>query len=273
VYDYLGILLDALSERGLEYEVAAEIQESDVEMPMLVGVDNQGSPLFDNARLTDRDVILKRKGVATSNVFTYNYHNDITYQVGPVAVEFLRGFAALDARIKGTTYRFVDTHLEVQGADISPEVPYVQALQAHELIEALKYETLPVILVGDLNSSPKDTSLLPIPEPPYFLLPPYMQISLSGYADSWLRRLNRRDGPGYTCCQDADLLNEESNLTERIDHVFVRNNFGFLPFSVVGPVFSHVVGNRAGDKTTPSGMWPSDHAGVVTRLNIPRYNP
>jgi len=271
VYDYLDILLNALSKRGLHYEVAAVIQEADVELPMLVGFDGE-NPILDDARLTDRDVILRRADVLTSNTFTYNYQNDITYEVGGTAVEFKRGFAAVDATVRGTTYRFVNTHLEVQGADISPEVPYVQALQTHELIEALKYETLPVILVGDLNSSPKDTTLLPIPEPPYFLLPPYMQISLSGYADTWLRRLNNRNNPGYTCCQDPDLLNEESHLSERIDHVFVRNNFGFLPFSIVGPVFSHVIGNKPRNKTV-SGMWPSDHAGVVTRLNIPIYNP
>ena len=271
VSDYLQILLNALSERGLHYEVATVIQESDVELPMLVGFDGQ-NPILDDARLTDRDVILKRADVLTSNAFTYNYQNDITYEVGGTPVEFKRGFEAVDATVNGTTYRFVNTHLEVQGADISPEVPYVQALQAHELIESLKYETLPVILVGDFNSSPEDTTLLPIPEPPYFILPPYMQISLSGYADTWLRRLNNRDDPGYTCCQDPDLLNEESHLSERIDHVFVRNNFGFLPFSVVGPVFSYVIGNKPSNKTV-SGMWPSDHAGVVTRLNIPIYNP
>lgn len=267
VYDYLEILLNALSERGLEYEVAAVIQEADVELPMLVGF-NGSIPLLDDARLTVRDVILNRSDVTTSNVFTYNYENIMTYEVGGMEVEFVRGFAAVDAEVNGASYRFVNTHLEVQGADISPEVPYVQALQALELTEVLKDETLPIILVGDFNSDPKDTTLLPIPEPPYFLLPPYWQISLSGYADTWLRRINNRCDPGYTAGQDADLLNEESNLSHRIDLVFARNKLGSSPISIVGPVLSYVVGDEPGDKT-PSGLWPSDHAGVVTRLNIP----
>jgi endonuclease/exonuclease/phosphatase family metal-dependent hydrolase len=268
VYNYLEILLDALSDRGLDYEVAAVVEEADVELPMLVGFDANYTPLLDDARLTDRDVILKRSDVTTSNVFTYNYENIMTYEAGGVAVEFVRGFAAVDATVDGNTYRFVNTHLEVQGADISPEVPYIQALQAYELTEALKGETLPIILVGDFNSGRKDTSLLPISDPPYFLRSPYWQIRLAGYADTWLRRLNNRRDPGYTCCQDADLLNEESSLTERIDIVFVRNKLRFSRISRVGPVFSWVVGDEPEDKTL-SGLWPSDHAGVVARLKIP----
>lgn len=61
----------------------------------------------------------------------------------------------------------------------------------------------------------------------------------------------------------TDLLNEESHLSVRIDHVFVRNNFDFLPFSVVGPVFSFIIGDGPSDKAV-SGMWTSYHLGVVT---------
>lgn len=64
----------------------------------------------------------------------------------------------------------------------------------------------------------------------------------------------------------TDLLNEESHLSVRIDHVFVRNNFDFLPFSVVGPVFSFIIGDEPSDKAV-SGMWTSYHLGVVQPLN------
>jgi len=268
VYDYLEILLNALSDHGLDYEVAAVVEEADVELPMLVGFTN-GYPLLDDARLTDRDVILKRSDVTTSNVFTYNYENIISYNVGGFVVEFARGFVAVDATVKGNTYRFVNTHLEVQGADISPEVPYVQALQALELTAVLQYETLPIILVGDFNSGPEDTTLLPIPVPPYFLLPPYMQISLSGYADTWLESRNTKGNPGYTSGQDADLLNKKSNLSERIDHVFVCDALGSELISSGGFLITIVIGDEQRDKTTPSRLWPSDHAGVVTMLHIP----
>lgn len=72
-------------------------------------------------------------------------------------VEFLRGYVAADAFVRGSTYRFVNTHLEIQGGSLDPLLPFVQAAQAQELISMLATETRPVILVGDFNSSPQAT--------------------------------------------------------------------------------------------------------------------
>ncbi len=63
--------------------------------------------------------------------------------------------------------------------------------------------------------------------------------------------------PGYTCCQNANLLNPTSLLNERLDLILFRG-----PFAVSDVV---LVGDDPADKT-PSGLWPSDHAGVVARL-------
>jgi len=66
--------------------------------------------------------------------------------------------------------------------------------------------------------------------------------------------------PGPTCCQADDLMNETSRLTGRIDMVFHRGD--------LTPTTASVVGNQPEDRT-PSGLWPSDHAGVVTTFTIP----
>ena len=59
VYDFLAILLEALEERGLDYEVAANVQNVDAEVPIVW----PGSPNgLADIRLTDRDVILVRSG-------------------------------------------------------------------------------------------------------------------------------------------------------------------------------------------------------------------
>jgi hypothetical protein len=42
----------------------------------------------------------------------------------------------------------------------------------------------------------------------------------------------------------------------------------FPAFRDLGPVHARVVGARQRDKT-PSGLWPSDHAGVAAKLIIP----
>ena len=159
LYDYLDLLLEALAERGLEYEVAGIVQNADVELPMYAGMDG-ATPLFDDIRLTDRDVILAQRGVKTSDVLSANYTNNLIIPIAGTSVEFLRGYVAVDARVKGREYRFVNTHLEVQ---FPAPIPNIQGAQAAELAFVLATETKPIILVGDFNSSPDD---LPADLPP-----------------------------------------------------------------------------------------------------------
>ena len=255
LFDYLKILLDALAARGLDYEVAALVQDADVELPMLVGIDSTG-PLFDDVRLTDFDVILARGDVEISNHMSRNYDENAVIPIGALSIEFTRGLVAVDATVRGRTYRFVNTHLELADM-VTAGGELAQPLQAQQLIEELTDETLPVILVGDFNSSPEydDPSA-------------YAMISETDFVDVWQRRIFEGGDLGYTCCQDEDLRNEYSNLYERIDHIFVRNLHEELPCSIVGPVFAFTLGDEPRDKTI-SGMWPSDHAGVVARLYLP----
>ena len=255
LYDYLDLLLDALADRGLHYEVAGVVENADVELPMFAGVDGGGNPLFDDIRLTDRDVILAQKGVKISNVLAANYSNNLIIPIAGIPVEFLRGYVAVDAKIKKSSYRFVNTHLEVW---FPSPIPNIQGAQAAELAGVLAAETKPIILVGDFNSSPED---LPADLPPYWIM------RAAGYVDAWTRRVGRPD-PGFTCCQSEFLTNEESWLDERIDLVFVRNDTDFPAFSNLGPVKARVAGAQERDKT-PSGLWPSDHAGVAAKLIIP----
>jgi len=252
LYDYLDILMDALAARGLHYEVAGVVENADVELPMFAGIGDTG-PLFDDIRLTDHDVILAQKGVRTSNEMAANYSNNLIIPIAGNNVEFLRGYVAVDAKVKGRKYRFVNTHLEVWFAEAN-----IQGAQAFELATALASETKPIILVGDFNSSPED---LPSELPPYWIM------RAAGYVDTWMRRVGRPD-PGFTCCQSEFLTNEDSWLDERIDLVFVRNDTDFPAFRDLGPVKARVVGARQRDKT-PSGLWPSDHAGVAAKLIIP----
>lgn len=254
LYDYLDILLDALADRGLHYEVAGVVENADVELPMFAGLDGE-TPLFDDIRLTDRDVILAQKGVKTSNVLAANYSNNLIIPIAGIPVEFLRGYVAVDAKIRKSSYRFVNTHLEVY---FDEPIPNIQGAQAGELAVVLAAETKPIILVGDFNSSPED---------PPAALPPYWILRGAGYVDAWTRRVGK-PSPGFTCCQNEFLTNEESELDERIDLIFVRNDTDFPAWPDLGPVKARVAGAREQDKT-PSGLWPSDHAGVAAKLLIP----
>ena len=73
----------------------------------------------------------------------------------------------------------------------------------------------------------------------------------------------RPGDPGFTCCQDADLLNPTSKLSERIDLVLFRGNFS--------AIHADIVGDNPANRTS-SGLWPSDHAGVVATLQFSTAN-
>lgn len=248
LFDYLDILLARLEAHGLDYRVAGVVENADVELPFLAGIVG-GVPLLDDIRLTDRDVILARADVGTSNVTARNYAVNFTVPFGPTTIDFLRGFVAVDATVRNRTVRFVNTHLEVAGI-----VPVIQQAQAAELLAELAPEELPVVLVGDFNSSPDD----PFPAP-------YAQIDASGYTDTWLHRRGRPED-GATCCFTETLDDPTATLSERIDLVWARTGATHPPFhGGIGPVRATVVGEELRDRTD-GGLWPSDHAGVVTGL-------
>lgn len=259
--DHLEDLLFYLSAQGADYKVAAVVKNLDVQAPIDVFGDFVG--------VTDRDVILAREDVDTAVVSipaglcSKPSLDGCNYQVvagavtpaGPIAIE--RGFVAVDANVGGALVRFVDTHLEERELVPSDLLvgKFFQSAQAAELISILTGLQSPdgskLIVTGDINSAPTDPS---IP----FITPPYKQFADAGYVDAWTLRPG--NSPGLTCCQATDLLNPESALIDRLDLTLFREMPG-------GTVKVNLVGNEETDKT-PSGLWPSDHAGVVTRMEF-----
>lgn len=230
VLDFLEILMSALQTEGLNYQVAAKVQNFDVEMPM-------GSfTEYDDIRLTDFDVILTRDDVTFSRPTAVNYTT--FFSVEELFLEVPRGYVAIDATVSGITYRVVNTHLESFVKD-------ARVAQVQELIDTISGETLPIILLGDFNTPAPDGTA-------------YQMLLSAGYADVWQMD---SEGTGYTCCQDKALQNEVSEHYERIDQIFIRNLE--LPSSVI----TRTVGDKPADRLA-SGLWPSDHAGVVAHFTF-----
>jgi endonuclease/exonuclease/phosphatase family metal-dependent hydrolase len=258
--EFLAILVDALQDRGLDYVVAGVVMGSDTELPIVTPT---GLGLV---RYIDRDAVLVRSTVEVSEVTAGNYLAMLEVPIGdpPVAVaQFKRGYVTMKLRFARRWFRLANTHLEIEGSGLDPMIPFIQAAQAQELIGLLAGETLPVIVTGDLNSSPLD-----LPAPP--LVPPYWQLVGAGYADVWESKPGAMD-PGYSCCQAEDLLNPLPMLTQRIDFIFVRNDLGSPGATLLGPVRVEAVGDEPAD-LTPSGLWPSDHAGVAAQIHVPLPN-
>lgn len=248
--DFLQLLLDALEANGLDYEVAATTTNADVEVPAILP---EG---LRDVRLTDRDVILARSDVATSGAVEENFSPDVTapVPVGGQEVPFTRGYNHTQATVEGVTFTFANAHLEVDDGD--PQgAALAQLGQANELREALGSVPQPVILVGDFNSAADGsgteitvTDPLPFTGTTYDLLTTF-------YTDA----AGEVGTTGNTCCQAANLLNPASSLMSRIDLILYRGD--------VEPLSAEVVGDEAEDRTD-SGLWPSDHAGVVATLRI-----
>jgi hypothetical protein len=110
------------------------------------------------------------------------------------------------------------------------------------------------VIASDLNTDPLD------PAP----LTSYDQFRSAGFQDAWLARDDMHHATGFTCCERPDLLNPFPILTKRIDLVLVRPE-GRAHQSSIRPVDITLLGDRPAERSV-SGLWPSDHAGVVATL-------
>ncbi|MDH3298360.1 MAG: endonuclease/exonuclease/phosphatase family protein [Gemmatimonadota bacterium] len=246
VIDFIPTLLAELSALGETYVLVAQIEDTDVELPRL----NPDFSLTD-VRLTDYDAIIARSDVEVSNVSSANYAASVP---GPMGLTILRGWVAADVTVGDQTYRVLNTHLEpVETAD-----GYFQGLQAVELIDLLAGEIRPTVLLGDLNTEAPSGDT-------------YVDLIADGFMDAWDLRAGLLD-TGFTCCHDNDLSSDAGVFHKRIDHVLVRNFEDLWSRAGANPVRAEIVGDEPGDKT-PSGLWPSDHGGMVVRMQLPRPGP
>ena len=266
--DFYSVLDAALQMRGMDY-TAFTVTNADIEMPMADL--NAGPPYYlSDIRLVDHDVILVREDHVASNEYKGNYQYQLELDLGGTSVAFTRGYIALDVNIKGDDFRFVNTHLEVRSAPGSVFRVF-QAAQMEELLGTIDYlswlfDSKPVVMVGDFNSSSEDVpgeSYVPDGQGGYVLMPyvpPYMMAIDAGYKDSWLEQ--KKYGDGFTSGFDEYVSDPTAELTSRIDLIFLD------PKDLeIDKVKARVVGNKVEDMT-PSGFWPSDHAGVVAKVKF-----
>jgi endonuclease/exonuclease/phosphatase family metal-dependent hydrolase len=250
--EYLQILLDKLQARGLHYDPVVQRDNFDIEAP----ADENSDGIIDSKdfelRHTDRVAMLIRTdGKSDLKVLGFNsgqFQMDSncklnTRLLGPI--EIVRGWTSVDLSIQGKAVRFINTHLDGDCSD-----PKFQRAQAQEILDGpvqdARNKNLPVVLLGDLNSKADGSGT-----------PTYADLLEVGFADAWAEA---GSGSGFTCCQDDDLLNKASHLSDRRDFVLFGNG-SFQTTEV------QVVGASSADRT-PSGLWPSDHAGVVAKLRL-----
>jgi hypothetical protein len=258
-YDYLDLLLDELNggkgKNGKgkpQYHVVVVQKEFDLESPAdFNGQPGDGPiPGFSNAEelghLTMRDVILARNG---AGVQTWNEEGDnfealkeINILGSTLVID--RGWTAADARVRGSQpFRFVNTHLESFD-------PFVRRDQALELVDADGPATssLPVVLVGDLNSDddtvsgPGNTDRLA-----------YEALLAAGMVE-------RSTNDPLSCCLNSSLLEvgkggSVADFDHQVDHVMTRD-----------PELVRLRSSTVTGLQPVNGFWDSDHAGLFSSL-------
>jgi hypothetical protein len=246
-YDYLKILLRELYERRLLYVPVTITENADGESP---GFTDEG---LKDIRLTDRDVILVRMNLPTSKLQLSNPQtgNFVNYVSDPVPL--LRGWGSIDVTLRGKTFRFINTHLEPESTDPNDPVPNeIQIAQGEEILSGPANTNLPVILAGDFNSRVGGGGTLT-----------YSNLIGAGFSDAW--SVTHPGEPGNTWGHAENLRNDTVNLDQRLDLVLFRDGLSEGGLCAVG---ADVVGDDPLKDRTPSGLWPSDHAGVVATLRV-----
>jgi endonuclease/exonuclease/phosphatase family metal-dependent hydrolase len=252
--DFLQILMNALAARGLQYVAVQVAERADVEAPSFTGtLPTIGSPR--DVRLTMRDVILMRVDESLSALASgqAEFSHNLTVLVAGRPISFDRGYNWVDVRAGARTFRFVNSHLEAFSSDLA-------LAQASELLAKAVVTDRTTVFVCDCNSDPLNSSVKPgdhVPhKAPYDLI-----VGAGGFTDQWLDWAPAEEG--WTSGL-SELVNDTSaaGFDHRIDMVFGRTAGG----DGLQVDRGQVTGDELGDRDPATGLWPSDHAGVVLRL-------
>jgi endonuclease/exonuclease/phosphatase family metal-dependent hydrolase len=239
-FDFLAILRDELTDRGVPYTAVATSTNVDVELAR----EDPGAGLVD-VRLTDRDVLMVRSDLtdSASNPRDGHFTAQFSEPFLTGQVTSTRGWTSIDYRpTPTTTTRIFNTHLEVG----DPVTGTTQELQGEEFLALVAESPHPVIALGDFNS-PSDGSSTPT----------YRNLTAE-LDDAWAAE--RPTDPGWTCCQAPPLADPVGRESIRIDLVLIPEDWSVTRVA------------RVGDqpfRAAPPPLWVSDHVGVTARIIAP----
>jgi endonuclease/exonuclease/phosphatase family metal-dependent hydrolase len=178
------------------------------------------------------NVTLVRRGIAVVDEqgAPFGQSHRVVTGIEGLTFPITRSWGRVDVRVDGVPVRFVNAHTEAWDAR-------VREAQRDELLALNATTDSPVVVAGDLNAGPQSV----------------------GMPGDWVDAWTLGHGDGFTSGQAGDLANEVSTLRERIDYVWVRG---------AAVRDCRVAGDAPRDRTSPHGMWPSDHGCVVADLDV-----
>ncbi len=228
VADYLDLLVAALAARGYTYTPVVTVTTADLTLTGAAG---------DVYRVIDREVILARAGIATSEPTSGTYLAHRTVTIGGAAVPYLRGWASVLVSVGGKAFKLVATHLDAVD-------PATQGAQAKELVHVVG--TGSVVVAGDLSAGPVggawagyDTVLA----------------TTNGLVDA----VASAGAGSPTCCRDEACVDPNATLLDRRFDVILASS------DMMGYVGARILGDPS---DMVNGIWPSSHAGVRAEIHF-----
>ena len=249
------------------------------------------------------DALAIKKELAGNVLRVGNSEYEDTYSIVPTLMTIYRGYTWADITIGNQPVRFVTTHLESIWDE--GKVPNA-AKQAGQLVKDLQGTTMPVVVLGDFNSDPRDPRPVDAPNPGEQPIAsetcPVQKHNCSAY---WIMRdagYKHADpnpllpenytwgmgallaGPDGTRFDEAKKMGNEYGFSDRLDYVFIKNGIKELSSTIIGNTWpenentwqcsnEEQIGNtqeiaqRMGVAAPDSGMClATDHAGVVSTL-------
>ena len=217
------------------------------------------------------DALVIKKTLATQVIKVGNTEYEASYSIVPTLMTIYRGYTWADINIAGIPTRFITTHLESIWDE--NKVPNA-AKQATQLINDVKETKMPLVIIGDFNSDPRDPRPSNAANPG--LQPTASKECPAGDPKCSAYRLMREAGfddagpdssdpTTYTWGMDAlldgpdpDRLNaakgmgNEYGFTDRLDYMFTKNG--------VDVMTSEIIGFKS--------PYATDHAGVFAEFAI-----
>jgi endonuclease/exonuclease/phosphatase (EEP) superfamily protein YafD len=268
VYDFTQEFLDATARAGTPYVLASAKGSTALNpgytipaIPFLTTIHDPTTfqPLFgqDDAEcgFVIADALAIRADLADKVLAVGTTDYRAKAGIVPVLFTITRGSAWADIDIDGTTIRFVSTHLESlwKAGQVPPS-----AQQAQELVDQLAATTMPLVVMGDFNSDPRDPrpsgdnpgdqpeigSTCPAQSGSDPTCSAYWTMVTRGFTDAGPDASNPANfswgasallaGPDLARLPDALSMGNPYGFTDRLDYVFVRNGVTVNAAGLVG---------------------------------------
>ena len=233
--NFIDLLEKSLQSLHVHYKVASVSLATDVKLPIL-WKDSLGC-----LQVKDQVLVLVRDDVEVNAESHAQYQQGVSLPLpykGHADERLLtvsRAYNRVIIQWNNKAVAIGNTHLESIDVEI-------QQQQAEQLISAFSHDNGHVIIAGDMNAKPGSDSYNKFVQ------------ATHPYTDAFSGQRIKTFG------MSAGLNEEYIYVHERIDHIFHRGSMSALN--------TNVFGIQRSERTVPSKLWPSDHAGLIATYLI-----